>query len=52
MFLGLSCVSNLAEMLISQHYFLRQIFGPGIAPLQMSASVALTLAIIGRFVII
>lgn len=47
MFLGLSCVSNLAEMLISQHYFLRQIFGPGIAPLQMSASIALTLAIIG-----
>jgi len=47
MFLGLSCVSNLAEMIISEHYFLRQIFGPGIAPLQMSASIALTLAIIG-----
>jgi hypothetical protein len=48
LFIGFSCVSNLFELLINQHYILRVVFAPGVAPIQMSASIALTLAIIGR----
>lgn len=47
MFLGFSCVSNLVDLLITEHFILRQIFAPGIAPIQMSASITLTLSMIG-----
>ncbi len=49
MFLGFSCVSNLVDLLITEHFILRQIFAPGIAPIQMSASITLTLSMIGMY---
>ena len=49
MFIGFSCASNLVDLLIAEHYILRQVFAPRIAPIQMSASIALTLTLIGMY---
>ncbi|XP_023320761.1 transmembrane protein 43-like [Eurytemora carolleeae] len=46
-FLGFSCVANLLEMLIDLNPILRQILALGFSPIHFSASVTVTLAIIG-----
>jgi len=46
-FLGFSCISSLVELLMDRQPTLRQLLALGVAPIHLSASITVSLAIIG-----